>query len=571
MLAFADLSPEADQEYFSDGIAEELLNVLARETSLRVAARTSSFAFKGKEESISAIGQALNVDAVLEGSVRKAGEKLRITAQLIDAQSGFHLWSQTYDRELTDIFTIQDEIAKAIVGSLPSSEAPREVAAVQQANREAYDLFLQGRHLLLRRTKPSIEEALTLFDRAVEIDPDYAPGWSGLGMSALLLRKGPGTYGDWTYEQVSAIARPAISKALALNPQLADAHTANGLFLSNEGKFTESIAAYRRAIELNPSTPNARHLLYLVLLGEGHFREAYEVIDAAAAFDPLSAITLENHVASFINRGKPEEALSTAKRLLDLHPDWPLSKSAIANAYSANGQFAEAAGFLEASAVVAQSDNINAAAAFGLTNIRVFDHALVREAPVNPASFLAVIEGRHDDARKLVMDLYERDRDNQFIVWRVGWTLWAIGDPDGALKIFNDFLQTPGADVKIVTPYSCYPGLYIAGLYHQAGNNAAASPIIERCSETLNNMLDQDYIPSFYERDMPVELMMVEGRYDDAIAALRELADGGHFVSWWIEIEPNYRPIYDDPRFQEIVADLKAFAENERARYLAAQ
>ena len=571
VLAFSDLSAQGDQEYFSDGIAEELLNVLARETNLRVAARTSSFAFKGKEQSIGAIGKALNVDAVLEGSVRKAGEKLRITAQLIDAQTGFHLWSQTYDRELTDIFAIQDEIAKAIVGSLPTTGAPQEVAAVQHTNREAYDFFLQGRHHMARRTRPAIKQAKALFERSLVIEPEYAPSWAGLAMSALLLRRGPGTYGDLDLNEVAAIAGQAIEKAMALDPMLAEAFAAKGLYLGQQGDRRGSIDAVRRAIELNPSTPNARHLLYLALASEGEFREAYAVIDEAAAFDPLSGIILENHVASLIDRGRTKDALGVARRLFDLHPDWPLAKSALANSYSADGQFAEAVMLIEEAAQAARSSNLSASAAFQLLNIRNFDHALVKNAPVEPASFLAVIEHRHAKARALVMDLYTREPNSPLVVWRAGWTLWAIGDDKDALAMFENYLQQPGADAAIVTRSSCYPGLYIAGLYRQFGDQGAAQPIIDRCRTTLDNMAAQGYVIPYFERDMPVELMMIEGRYDEALEELRKLADSDQFISWWISIEPNYRPLYDDPRFQEIVADLNARADRERERYLAAQ
>lgn len=571
VLAFTDLSPQGDQEYFSDGIAEELLNVLARDTTLRVAARTSSFAFKGKEQSIGVIGKALNVDAVLEGSVRKAGDQLRITAQLIDVQSGFHLWSQTYDRELTDVFAIQDEIAQAIVGSLPSSGASHKVTAVRQTNREAYDLYLQGRHHLMRRTRPSIERANALFERSVAIDPTYAPAWAELAMSTLLLRRGPGTYGNLDLSEVIAIAGPEIDKALTLDPALAEAHVASGLFKVNKGDSRGALTAYRRAIELNPSTPNARHLLYITLLRNGEFREAFEVIDEAAAFDPLSGIISENHVASLIRRGQTEDAINAAQRLIDLHPDWPLAKLALAYAYNDNRQFAEAARLLDEAATAARSSNLNLQAAFQFITIKFFDHTLVENAPVHPASFLAVIEGRHEQARDLVMELNARDPNDPFNAGRTGWTLWAIGDATGALEVFENSMKLPGVEASLVTRGGCYPGLYVAGLYQYFGDSAAAQPIIDRCRETLANMAAQGYVLPFSERDMPVELLMVEGRYDEALAELRKLADSDQFISWWIEFEPNYRPLYDDPRFQQIVADLNARAEREREKYLAAQ
>ncbi|MEO1243217.1 MAG: TIR domain-containing protein [Pseudomonadota bacterium] len=571
VLAFSDLSPDQDQEYFSDGISEELLNVLARETDLRVAARTSSFAFKGKNENVSAIGDALNVDAVLEGSVRKAGDQLRITTQLIDTRTGFHLWSDTFDREFSDVFAIQDEIARSIVASLPSSGKASAVDSITQTNSDAYDLFLRGRHHLLLRTRSSIEQARMLFERAVELDPDYAPAWAELAMSIMLLQKGVSTYGDFSVAEVVANAAPVIEKALALNPGLAEAHVAKGLLYASKGDWRRAIPHYKKGIELNPSTANGRHLLYLALVTDGEFREAFEVIDRAAEFDPLSALILENQVASFVLRDQPEAALATARRLNELHPGWPLAKVALSRAYGVGGAFAEAARSFEEAAISSRSDNTYGSAAFALLNIRVFDHPLVRDGPADPVSFLAVNEGRHDVARELVMNQFNAAPEDVGAVWRAGWTLWAIGDDQEAYDLFERYLLNPDVvgSHPAVSPSRCYPGLYIAGLRQRLGNAAAAKPILDQCRETLDNMTAQGYVPEFYERDMPVELMILEGRHEEALTELRRLADSGRFVSWWIGVEPIYQPLYDDPRFQAIVADLRDFAEREKARYLA--
>ncbi|MCH7510683.1 MAG: hypothetical protein IIB68_12745 [Proteobacteria bacterium] len=192
VLAFTDLSPQGDQEYFSDGISEELLNVLAKIPGLRVAARTSSFQFKGQNRDIVDIGQQLNVALVLEGSVRKAGIQIRITAQLVDASNGFHLWSETYDRELANIFAVQDEIAAAIVGALSEhlgldvEAAPRVIAAV---NTEAHEAYLRGRYLVVQHTRATIEGAVREYEKAIVLDPDYALAHAELAMAILLLRR----------------------------------------------------------------------------------------------------------------------------------------------------------------------------------------------------------------------------------------------------------------------------------------------------------------------------------------------------------------------------------------------
>ncbi len=577
VLAFTDMSPGRDQEYFSDGIAEELLNVLARETDLRVAARTSSFAFKDKDDTIAAIGDALNVDAVLEGSVRKSGDKVRITAQLIDAQSGFHLWSQTYDREIADVFSVQDEIANAIVRSLPSAGSQQEFVSVAQANSEAYDLYLQARHQLARRTRSSIEASRSLLERAIAIDPQYAPAHADLAVAVLLLREGPSTYGDLTLQEVEAIAAPAVKQALVLDPTLAEAHAAKGLLLGHLSNPVGAIAAYREAIEYNPSVANARHLLYLALMSQGEFVDAFSVIDQAVVLDPMSSIILENYSNSLILRGQFEEALSVARRINNLFPEWPHSKTALARAYAANGKLAESLREYERAVAAMGGSNLDEEAAFSAAMLQLYDHALLKDAPVGPASFIHVVEGRPGEARSMVLQNSQSQPENPFVFWRAVWTLWATGDDEQALEFAEDFIARQTGDTAdwaspinwAMPAQQCYPGIYVAGLWQRAGNTDRAAPLLEACRRRIDRMKEQGYVLQYFERDMEAELLVLEGKYDAALAELRRLTDTGKFVSWWIRVEPIYRPLYDDPRFQEIVADLDAFAERERARYLA--
>ena len=223
VLPFENMSGDPEQEYFSDGISEELLNVLSKLPGLRVVARTSSFQFKGENRDIIDIGRQLNVAFVLEGSVRKAGPQVRITTQLINASNGFHLWSETYDRELENIFAVQDEISAAIVESLKDhlglqvEAAPRVIAA---ANIEAHDAYLRGRYLIAQRTKASVEGAIREFEKAISLDPDYALAHAELAIAYQL------GYLDITYTEAIARAAPHAERAMALEPTLAEAHAA---------------------------------------------------------------------------------------------------------------------------------------------------------------------------------------------------------------------------------------------------------------------------------------------------------------------------------------------------------
>ena len=242
VLPFANLSADPENEYFSDGMAEEIITALCKIKALRVASRTSSFAFKGKQEDIRRIGQQLGVQSVLEGSVRKAGNRLRITAQLINVADGYHLWTERYDRDLEDVFAVQDEIAESIAAALQVVLTEKEKKAIEKVpteNVKAYDCYLRGRQFFYKHRKGN-EFALQMFRRATEIDPDYALAWAGVADSLSWI------YMMWDYkEEFIRQADEASRKALELDPDLAEAHVSHGLVLWQTGQFDEAGSAVR--------------------------------------------------------------------------------------------------------------------------------------------------------------------------------------------------------------------------------------------------------------------------------------------------------------------------------------
>jgi TolB-like protein len=271
VLPFVNMSSDEEQEYFSDGISEELLNLLAKIRDLRVISRTSAFYFKGKDTTVAEISRELNVAYVLEGSVRKSGSLVRITAQLIEAGTDTHLWSQTYDRELSNLFAVQDEISTAIVAAL-RERLGLQVETAPQTNKtvdtDAYDAYLRGRHLLTKRTKTSIEGAVREFERALGLNPDYALAHAELAIANLLLARVSGAYGDLPENESLSRALPHAERAMALDPNLAEAQAAIGFVRKRQGQFDEAIGHYRRAIEINP------HLAWFALLpGSGRVHQ----------------------------------------------------------------------------------------------------------------------------------------------------------------------------------------------------------------------------------------------------------------------------------------------------------
>ncbi len=325
VLPFANMSADPEQEYFADGLAEELLNLLAGIAELRVAARTSSFSFKGENSDIRTIAEKLNVEHVLEGSVRKAGDTLRITAQLIKADSGYHLWSQRFDRKFEDVFVIQDEIAAAVVDALKISLLG-EVPKVKEINPKAYALYLQGKHFWERRTEEGYEKAVDAFQAALALEPEYAPAWVWLAWAYF---QPAGLYRD--VHEGTALARAAVERALALDDSLADAHAAMGwIRLGYDWDWQGADEAMRRALALEPG--NADSLLGAANLASvlGRPDEAIELNRRVIEIDPLN-LEAHGHLGSDLaTAGRLEEAAATFRHLIDLAPQMPGVHSSLA-------------------------------------------------------------------------------------------------------------------------------------------------------------------------------------------------------------------------------------------------
>ncbi len=312
MLAFTDLSPNKDQEYFSDGIAEEILNSLVRVKDLKVAGRTSSFSFKGKNEDIRSIGKALGVANVLEGSVRKQGDKVRITAQLIRTKDGFHLWSETYDGDLQDVFELQERIAQAITGKLEvilQGEQKSRLVQVGTSNTEAYALYLQATAIFNRREGARFAEAIDMLKKAIALDPQYARAHSRL--AALHTVNSNYASGSAFSKQLPLIEFHA-RRASELDTSLAEPFAALGNALGQRRRFLESEEALSKALKLDPNDVTANFWLATQLINTGYMREGTAALDRTLALDPLLPNALLWRARMYVFDGD----LENAERLL---------------------------------------------------------------------------------------------------------------------------------------------------------------------------------------------------------------------------------------------------------------
>lgn len=342
VLPFVDLSQAGDNEYFSDGISEELLNSLVSVEGLRVAARTSSFAFKKRNEDIRTIGEMLNVRTVLEGSVRRSGDQVRITAQLINVDDGFHLWSESYDRELDDIFSIQAEIAHSIVEALKleliGDDGLARMAA-PSVDVRAYDLYLLGRHRWHERTPESLDAALELFQQAVEIDENFALAYSGLADTYLLLD----LYGNLTTAEASMKAELPVARALALDDGLAEAYASLGLLRFNQGDLTAAELALRKAITLNGNYSMAHMWLGLVLDKVAGPADALQEYRRAQAIDPLHPVINSNLANTLGATGHYDEARVRLVSLSEADPDSDMALFNLSQLHADYGRLDDAA------------------------------------------------------------------------------------------------------------------------------------------------------------------------------------------------------------------------------------
>ena len=317
VLPFVNMSSDEEQEYFSDGLSEELLNLLAKIPELHVAARTSSFSFKRKDLEVTEIASRLKVAHVLEGSVRKNDKQLRITAQLIQADNGYQLWSETYDRQLDNIFEIQEEIAIAVVDAL-KIKLLNAAPETRKTDTEAYQLFLEGQYLKRKISRDSLLKAIEVFNQAVEIDPSYAPAWAELADTYVWV----GSSEKFSLQEGSALADQAIEKAISIDPDYAFAYYVRGISLIfNKKEFKQGIEDFEHALELEPDNAFMIAAIGKGAFVTGQFDRAIAQYKVALALEPVVPEFYWFMGRSYLSSGRLDEAERSFRKLLDLSPD----------------------------------------------------------------------------------------------------------------------------------------------------------------------------------------------------------------------------------------------------------
>jgi TolB-like protein/Flp pilus assembly protein TadD/predicted Ser/Thr protein kinase len=413
VLSFADVSRGRELEYLCDGIAEEIIGALTKVDGIRVVARTSAFSFKGKNEDIRTIARKLNVDAVLEGSVRMADNRLRINAQLINAADGYHLWSERYDRQMEDVFAIQDEITLAIVNKLKVTLLGGEREALVKRSTEdveAYNLYLKGRYFWNKRTETGYLKSLEYFRQAIDKDPTYAVAHAGIADSYDLL----GWYGYLAPEEAFPRARTAAQRALGLNPTLAEAHASLGWISANyDWDWAAAEREYKRALELNPSYATAHQWYSEFLTYMGRHDESIAEGHKAQELDPLSIIINNDVGQVYYFARRYDEAIAQLRRTLEMDPDFAVAHYLLGLALAQKSLHDEAVEEGRIAATLAGEDD-----------------ALI----LSQLGVIYAVSGREAKARQVLAELEELSREKYASPFPVALVHAGLGEKDSAFE-----------------------------------------------------------------------------------------------------------------------------------------
>ena len=416
VLPFVNMSADPENEYFCDGLAEELINALTKIERLKVLARTSSFSFKGKQVDVREIGQRLSVTSVLEGSVRKSGNQLRITAQLINVDDGYHLWSERYDRQIEDLFEIQDEVTFAVVAALKLKLLSKEKASLSKQpteNTEAYQLYMKGRYYWHQRTEEAVKKGIECFEQAIARDPTYALAYAGLADSYSLL--GLSEYGALPPTEAFPKAKEASEKALEIDNTLAEAHVSLAFArMYFDWDFSRAEQEYKQAIELNPVYATARHFRALNLMAMGEPDLAIAEMEVSQELEPLSLIINTNMGWMLYFAHQYDQAIEQYQKTLQMDKNFYPARFRLGQAYL-------------------QAESIEAA-------VREFEQAVtLSERKARPLGLLGYaygLLGKRTEAGRILDELNELSKKRYVSSLETARIHTALGDKDRAFDCF---------------------------------------------------------------------------------------------------------------------------------------
>jgi TolB-like protein/Tfp pilus assembly protein PilF len=578
VLPFADMSPDKDQEYFTDGISEELLNLLAK------TGRTSSFAFKGKNDDLRIIGEKLGVATILEGSVRKQKDQIRVTAQLIKVDDGYHLWSETYDRRLDDVFAIQDEIATEVVGALKQTllgEEDRAViaAAPKTQNTEAYTAYLRGKHIMRIRNEENLYKALREFRHATEVDPRFAPAWAGVANAYSLLAN----YQYRTDAEVLPLAEDAAEKGLALDPDLGEAWAAKGLMLMQQrGTLDEAIEVLQRAVQLSPS--NAEILMWLAgqLEADHQYERAVATYAQAYAIDPLFPVLLSNLVLNASSTGDREAADRYMAELESVAPDALTTYRARSLAEWSLGRPTEAFRILREAHEKNKADMF----VLGLLSDWSLSYGDADQAlryagemkRINPLSGWATVTeaavlykaGQEREAAELLDAGLLKQPDDDYMAPFAGAFAIARGDREAARRYLENVLgsDAESGDWRVDNMETLLASAWLLEIYVDEGERRAAEalyPVARHRARAISLGTETDWFGNYHEARIEGAM----GNVEEMKRLLTKAIEQGGYPQFWLDWDSMLLKHSDDPEVARLLQEFEANREAGRRALVA--
>lgn len=585
VLPFTSRSNDPDNVFFADGIHDDLLTRLADIESLRVISRTSVNEYRDTTKNLRQIGAELGVDTIVEGAVQQSGDQVRITVQLIDAATDEHIWADTYDRALniSNIFHIQSEISSQIATALQAAMTPEEavrLATIPTTSIQALSLYSAARNNLYLRRFDTLQEARRQFEQAIELDPNYAQAYAGLAETILVTTT---NHGSIEPAVANELASAAIEKALEIDDQLAEAHAAQGLLLLGDSKMghsdqpnTAAAEAFDRAIALNPNLANA-YVWYASLHElEGRFEEAIEMLTTAMAIDPLGRIPYINLPGYYSMRGENEKAIKLLIKATNIFPDWPSPYDYIARQLKGLGRFDEAVAWTNAAQSMSDDPMIGREAIgvfieFGYTDrIKLFTDKFGSDHPLYPIG-VGFTQFTNNEMAEAIETLENVETSSEMQMQAaypmIAMAALSLGDYDKAkeyLTLAHPQLASDSAET--VNRKNLDSAIMLAYALRQTNNDRPASRLLTQAWNVVETM---PRIGTAGHGIADVHILAIQGRTDAALDALRQAIDEG-FVSlmaydfWTIDQDVLLDDLRDDPRFQAMLLELHEIIDRMR-------
>ncbi|HKJ18754.1 MAG TPA: tetratricopeptide repeat protein [Xanthomonadales bacterium] len=604
VLPFTDMSAEGDAEYLGDGLADTLLHVLAQINGLKVAARTSSFAFRNTEQLISDIAWELGVAHVLEGSVQRSGDQVRVIAQLIEAVNGSHLWSRTYTGAMDELFQFQDEIANEVVRALEVSLLQSDADQLENRYRPeiaAYDQLVLGRYAMGKGTVEGLQAAVDYFERAIELDPNYALphvyladtyGW--LEIYAFGLQD---TFSGLPTPPTQGLQRPLLEQALRLDPASGEAYASLAAIEHDEAK---AEAGFLRAIELTPNYANA-YLWYSKFLGvrQGKYEEALTQIEKALELDPLSDLVRFNYAKAVWATGRAEKAMSIMLENVKSNPDFPYNYKRMARWKAQTGQATEAMRWImalrelepespshwgefggecfmwallgdgaradqcEEEFAAAFPESVTAKARLAANAGNVTSWGVPRDSTPGNYSFEPMLE--------LYRELVEAEPYNDYRANQLAFACQLAGEYEELLMVVEATHPELFEENPVVTGETIWPAMMASVGAQRTGDEALMHRLLDAIDSAISGMR-LIAGPGFTNGIENVEVAAMRGETDKALRLLREALDQNWRFLWnFMPYNPSLESIRDDPRYQEMWEEIVADIDQQRAEYYELQ